>query len=76
MIGGRPDEEEENFVTPEKEARFRQAMAGGPWYASCQSGHSIWMGPDRQTEAEARSDANTHDANRHGGTVTALVLNG
>ena len=75
MIGDR-DDEEESFVTPEKEARFRQAMAGGPWYAACQSGHGLWMGPDRTTEAEARTDADNHDASRHGGTATALVLNG
>lgn len=44
------------------------------WYASCESGHPYWAGPDETTFADAQADGNTHDQNVHDGVPTAVVL--
>jgi len=44
------------------------------WYASCESGHPYWAGPDETTSKDAQVDANTHDQNVHGGVATAVIL--
>lgn len=47
---------------------------GGKWYATCESGHGVWDGPDRNNYQDAKGDAIAHDSARHGGTETASVL--
>jgi hypothetical protein len=44
------------------------------WYASCESGHPYWSGPDEDKFSDAQADAHTHDQNVHGGVATAVVL--
>jgi hypothetical protein len=60
----------------EKKEHLAKAMNGtSSWYAACESGHPFWVGPDHDTYAQAASDATAHDAARHGGVTTAVVLN-
>lgn len=44
------------------------------WWASCQSGHAHWNGPDRKTQSAAEDDKEDHDNDSHGGKDTAVVL--
>jgi hypothetical protein len=44
------------------------------WYASCESGHPYWSGPDEDTYSDAQGDAQAHDQSVHGGVATAVVL--
>ncbi len=47
---------------------------GGKWYATCESGHVLWDGPDQDTFAKAQEDATAHDKKNHEGRSTASVL--
>jgi hypothetical protein len=57
------------------EQKQHRLDAADPWYAACQSGHAFWAGPDRDIYQEAAADARNHDARRHDGEETAVVLN-
>jgi hypothetical protein len=52
-----------------------KAAASTIYWASCETGHAIWSGPDRDTYQKAAVDAAAHDTGVHGGVGTAVVLN-
>lgn len=44
------------------------------WWASCDTFHGLWNGPDRNSQTEAEADKKVHDDNSHGGEDRASVL--
>ena len=59
----------------QKKKRLRKAIKGGSWYAACEDGHALWLGPDRSTYEKAKIDAETHDKKKHAdGASHAAVL--
>lgn len=56
-------------------AKKRKLAATKTWWASCETKHAFWAGPDRASYAKAQADAEAHDAEKHGGEATASVLN-
>lgn len=46
------------------------------WYAACETGHVIWTGPYRDKYKDAQTDATNHDKAKHGGSSTAVVIDG
>lgn len=56
-----------------KTDRFHRALDES-WYAACESGHALWLGPDRAAYKDAQLDATVHDQGVHGGERNAVVL--
>jgi|GEM_PF-3573312 len=49
--------------------------AKSTFYALCETDHSFWTGPERETYRAAQADADAHNKSVHGGEEYAWVAN-